>query len=108
MESPVLIPSPGTPLVCHVCQDIEAPQYRLRRQAGKYILLCYKNGEGCWERHPARNCEYTDNQGVECTLLAEWTVGFGKDQLVKTHVCSVHVGAVLSDVSEHTVTPLDE
>jgi hypothetical protein len=104
----IIVASPGTPLVCFKCHDTEARAYRMRRLAGKYILLCFKEGVGCWERTPHMPCEFKDSEGIQCTLLAEWKVCFGADMLVRTDVCCIHVGAVLSDVSEHRVFPIDE
>jgi hypothetical protein len=103
----VLVP-PDTPLYCAECHDSEAPQYRLRRRGGKYVALCYRPGttEGCWEQDATPMCDYKDHQGVQCTNVAEWGIGYGPDKVVTAHRCLLHVAPALSDVTEHRVFPL--
>ena len=103
----VLVP-PDTPLFCFYCHDTEAPEYRLRRKAGKYVALCHRPGtiEGCWDRDVAPMCEYKNHEAVQCDQVAEWVVAFGKDMLMRTHRCLIHVPPALSDVSEHRVFPI--
>ena len=105
-ETRIVLVTPDVPLFCNHCHDTEAPEYRLRRAAGKYIALCFKNGEGCWERTTVPQCEYTDNQGVQCLFESEWEVRFGSDQLMRTNRCVAHVGPALCDVGEHRVFPI--
>ena len=100
--------SPGTLLACFKCGDTAAPLYLLKRSAGKYVPLCFKDGEGCWERSPRCACEFTDGQGVHCQNLAEWKICFGRDKLMRTNVCVLHVGAVLSDVRVHEIYRMED
>ena len=89
----VVVP-PDTPLYCYCCHDIEAPEYRLRRSSGKYITLCYRHGEGCWERSARPMCSFKDHQGVQCDQVAEFDIAFGRDMLV--HMPGRSTGAALS------------
>jgi hypothetical protein len=47
-----------------------------------------------------------DHQAVQCNQVAEWVVAFGKDLLMRTHRCLIHVAPTLSDVTEHRVFPV--
>lgn len=98
--------TPEVPLFCFQCHDAEAVEYRLVRRAGKYIALCFKGGQGCWEQNPPPLCEYKDHQGVQCGYHAEWTVSYGLDKLMRTNRCLLHVAPALSDVTVHEVFPL--
>jgi hypothetical protein len=51
-------------------------------------------------------CEYKNHEAVQCDQVAEWVVAFGKDMLMRTHRCLIHVPPALSDVSEHRVFPI--
>ena len=107
-EEPRIVAPPGTIVACAMCHDIEAPQYRLRRVMGRYILLCFKGGQGCWERHPVPMCSFKDEQGVQCGTPAEMRVAFGRDQVVFQDVCALHLGACMTPAhGQATVYPLD-
>lgn len=107
-EAPRIVATPETLVSCAICHDIAAPQYRLRRVMGRYILLCYKGGQGCWERHPTPTCAFKDEQGVQCSFPAEMRVCFGHDQVVSQEVCALHLGAVMTPAhGPATVYPLD-
>jgi len=95
--------TPDTPLYCHICHDIEAPEYRLRRSGGKLIALCFKNGGGCWEKNPRPMCDYQDHTGCQCDMVAEWDVRYGKDMLERSVRCLMHVAPALIDVGEHRI-----
>jgi hypothetical protein len=101
----VVVP-PDTPLYCYCCHDIEAPEYRLRRSSGKYITLCYRHGEGCWERSARPMCSFKDHQGVQCDQVAEFEISYGRDMLVKVNRCLVHVAPALKDDGEHRIFAL--
>lgn len=102
-DQPRIVATPDVLLYCFHCHDAEAPEYRLRRKGGKYIALCFKSGEGCWERAVPPTCDYTDHQGVECTFVAEWEIAYGADMLMRAHRCVMHIGPALSDVGEHRI-----
>lgn len=101
-EQTKIVATPDVLIYCSTCYDVGAPEYRLRRKSGKYILLCYKQGDGCWERYPQPVCEFKDHQGVQCVNSAEWEVAYGQNQ-IKTQRCVLHVGPALNDVDEHRV-----
>jgi hypothetical protein len=99
---PLITSTPDVLIYCANCYDTESPEYRLRRKSGKYLLLCFKNGEGCWERSPKPICSFKDNYGIQCTNQAEWEIAYGDNQ-TKTQRCVIHVGQALSDVDEHRI-----
>lgn len=107
-NGPKVAPSHGTTIACTKCGRLNAPQYYLKRSHGRYAVLCFDNGQGCWERSGASNCTYIDQHMAQCPDLAEWVVAYGEDKLKERHVCSIHVAAVLTDVSEHRVYPLQD
>lgn len=105
---PALTATPETILACAKCHDTAAPEYRLRRVMGRYVLLCYRGGEGCWERSPRPTCSFKDHQGVPCGFPAEARVAYGQDQTATEDVCAVHVGACLTPAhGAITVYPLE-
>ena len=106
-NQPNVAMAPGTPLFCYNCGDIEAPLYLFKRMAGKWVPLCFKNGDGCWERACPPLCDFKDYQGIQCSLDAEWLICYGKDMLMRTKRCSCHAFEALADVSEHRVFRLD-
>jgi hypothetical protein len=107
LESQILVPS-GTPLACTSCHRIGMPIYYLKRSNGKYDVLCYDNGKGCWEHSARGNCSYTDPEESQCMDLAEWVVVYGNDtDLARRVVCSRHVPAVLVNASEYRLYPCD-
>lgn len=101
-------PSYGTTVSCTRCGRLDASAYYLKHSHGKYALLCFDGGNGCWERSAHSNCSYVDPHTTQCLDLAEWVVAYGQDMLKERHVCSMHVAAVLSDVSEHRVFALED
>jgi hypothetical protein len=107
MRAPVQV-SDGVPMICHKCGDIDAPEYLLKRSGGKYIALCYKGGEGCWEQSANGPCEFVDHEGVQCTLLAEWEIGGAANGTPRKRVCVAHVAPVLSDSYEHRIYRIDD
>lgn len=106
--SPRLVAPPDVHLFCFSCGDVEAQELRLRRKAGKYILLCFKNGQGCWEHHPRPQCEHKDHEGIACKYQAEWEICFGPEKLDRVRTCVAHVAPHLLDVTEHTIYKLDD
>ncbi len=104
---PNIAMAPGTPLYCYSCGDIEAPLYLFKRMAGKYVPLCYRNGEGCYERSGHPMCDFKDNMGLGCSNHAEWLICFGKDMLMRAKRCCLHAFEGLSDVGEHRVFRID-
>ncbi len=107
-QKPVILPSRGTTLSCTKCGALNAQTYYLKRSHGHYAVLCFQNGNGCWERSSHANCSYVDQYASQCMDLAEWTVAYGSDQLKERQVCSMHIPAVLSDVAEHRIYPLQD
>ena len=108
MSTPVFTVAPDTIVACAKCHDIDAPEYRLRRIMGRYALLCFKNGDGCWEHSPRPTCEFKDHEGVQCQFSAEVHVTYGTDETVSSDVCPLHVGAVMTPAcGKITVYPLD-
>jgi len=101
-----IVATPDVIVYCDECHDCEAPEYRIRRSGGKYILLCYKDGQGCWERSPKTMCQFTDFQGVQCELAAEWHISYGACKVASTCRCSIHVAPALTDVGEHLISAL--
>lgn len=103
-----LVVSPGTPLACTSCHRMGMPVYYLKRCNGRYDVLCFDNGKGCWE-HSARSlCNYVDGE-AQCTDLAEWLVVYGEDtDLIRRAVCSRHVAAVLSGARSYRLYPIDD
>mgnify|MGYP001480123898 CR=1 FL=1 len=107
-ELPVVVATPGTIVACAKCHDTDAPEYRLRRVMGRYVLLCFKNGDGCWEHSPRPTCSFKDEQGVACGFPAEARVAYGEDQTVIDDMCPLHVGACLTPAhGKITVYPLE-
>jgi hypothetical protein len=107
-EMPLALASHGTTLACTKCGALGAPAYYLKRVHGYYAVLCFNNGEGCWEQSPRTPCTYVDQFQAQCPELAEWAVAYGNDALKERHVCALHVAAVLTDVSVHKVFPLQD
>lgn len=107
-SAPVIVATPETLVACAKCHDVAAPEYRLRRVMGRYVLLCFKGGDGCWERSPQPTCSFKDEQGVQCQFPAEALVAYGADQTVTESVCALHVGACLTPAhGKITVYPVE-
>ena len=107
-EAPTITATPETIIACAKCHDTGAPEYRLRRVMGRYVLLCVRNGDGCWERSPHPTCSFKDHQGVPCGFPAEARVAYGRDETVTEEVCALHVGASLTPAhGTLTVYPLE-
>lgn len=88
-----ILTSYNTPLVCTSC-GITGGTFYLKRRRGLYALLCFRNGEGCWE-HSARSlCSYTDAMQAQCQSLSEWEV-VSLDRESSRHVCAFHIPAVI-------------
>ena len=105
---PAIVATPETIVACAKCFDTEAQEYRLRRIMGRYVLLCFKNGDGCWEHSPRPTCSYKDHEGVQCQFPAEALVTYGADQTISESVCALHVGACLTPAhGKITVYPLE-
>ena len=103
-----VIPSHGTTIACTKCGRLGAPAYYLKRSHGRYAILCFAHGEGCWEHSANSNCSYVDQHSTQCMELAEWAVTYGPDLLKERQVCSMHIQAVLSDATEHRIYPLQD
>jgi hypothetical protein len=102
-----LIVNPGTPLACSSCFRTGAETYYLKRNSGKYAVLCFDKGFGCWEKSSRTCCSYTDQHQAQCEELAEFEVVYG-NTLSRRGVCAVHVGAVLTaDIPHYKIYPLD-
>jgi len=106
-SQPNVAMAPGTPLYCYACGDIEAPLYLFKRMAGKYVPLCYRNGEGCYERSGHPMCDFKDHMSLGCSNHAEWLICYGKDMLMRSKRCCLHAFEGLSDVGEHRVFRID-
>ena len=107
-SAPAIVATPETIVACAKCHDTDAQEYRLRRVMGRYVLLCFKNGDGCWEHSPRPMCSFKDHQGVSCGLPAEARVAYGEDQTAVEDVCALHVGACLTPAhGKITVYPLE-
>jgi hypothetical protein len=103
-----LVVSPGTPLACTGCHRVGMPLYYLKRSNGKYDVLCFDNGKGCWEHSGVSLCTYIDDE-AQCTDLAEFLVTYGEEtDLVRRAVCSRHVPAVLNSARSYRVYPIDD
>ena len=103
-----LVPSHGTTIACTKCARLNAPSYYLKRSHGRYAVLCFDNGQGCWERSATSLCSYVDQTETQCTDLAEWVVAYGPDMIKERHVCGIHVSATLSDATEYRVFALED
>lgn len=106
-ETPIKT-SHGTTLACTKCGALNAPAYYLKRSHGRYAVLCFNQGDGCWEHSSNSNCSYVDQYQAQCMDLAEWVVAYGEDMVKERHVCALHVAAVLSDVAVHKVFPIQD
>ena len=106
-ESKIVV-GPGTPLACTCCHRMGMALYYMKRSNGKYDVLCFDNGKGCWE-HSARGlCTFVDEDGAQCTDLAEWVVIYGEEtDLQKRAVCSRHIAGVLSGSRAYRIYPID-
>jgi hypothetical protein len=105
---PKLSPSFGTTIACTNCARLNAPAYYLKRSHGRYSVLCFDHGNGCWEHSTRVNCSYVDQHSAQCVDLAEWVVAYGPDMLKERHVCAIHVAGVLGDSTEHRIFPLQD
>ena len=103
-----IIPSHGTTVACTKCARLNAPAYYLKRSHGRYAVLCFDNGQGCWERSSNSLCSYVDQTDTQCMDMAEWVVAYGPDMLKERHVCGMHIPGVLSDVTEHRIFALQD
>ena len=103
-----IVPSHGTTVACTKCARLNAPAYYLKRSHGRYAVLCFDNGQGCWERSATSLCSYVDQTDTQCMDLAEWVVAYGPDMIKERHVCGMHISGVLSDVTEHRVFALQD
>src|ERR1039458_946912 len=103
-----IVPSHGTTVACTKCARLNAPAYFLKRSHGRYAVLCFDNGQGCWERSATSLCSYVDQTDTQCMDLAEWVVAYGPDMIKERHVCGMHISGVLSDVTEHRVFALQD
>lgn len=94
-------------LACSSCHRTDMETYYLRRSAGKYVVLCFDGGQGCWEQSSRTCCSYVDPLGVQCEELVEFNVVYG-ETMSQRGVCGVHVGAVLTgDVPSYKIYPVD-
>lgn len=100
--------SPHSKVSCTHCGREDAPVYYLRRSRGRYALLCFQGGSGCWENSAKPMCQHQDANRMDCTQLAEWEVIYGIDGTATCQVCSDHLGAMMGDVAEHRVCPLED
>ena len=103
-----IVPSHGTTIACTKCARLNAPSYYLKRSHGRYAVLCFDNGQGCWERSATSLCSYVDQTETQCMDLAEWVVAYGPDMIKERHVCGMHISGVLSDVTEHRIFALQD
>jgi hypothetical protein len=97
----------GVQLACTGCHRVGMPFYYLKRSNGKYDLLCFDNGRGCWETSGRSLCSYTDRDEAQCQDLAEFNVVYGNDtELLRRAVCSRHIPAVLGGASAYQLFPI--
>ena len=108
MPDPKILVGPNTPLACTQCHRMDMGVYYLKRSNGKYEVLCFDNGNGCWERSARALCSYSDPR-EQCLDLAEFAVLYGPaHDLTRRTVCLRHLPAVLSDAPEYRVYPIDK
>jgi hypothetical protein len=98
-------PLPGTRMICSSCYAVNAPGYKLRRSAGKYLALCVDETGGCAGKELYPKCSFIDHIGVECDQLAEYQIMFGEDELITRYACIAHAGVLLKD-TKNTVHPI--
>ena len=103
-----IVPSHSTTVACTKCARLNAPAYYLKRSHGRYAVLCFDNGKGCWEHAANSLCSYTDQFDTQCMEMAEWVVAYGPDMLKERHVCGMHISGVLSDVTEHRIFAIQD
>lgn len=107
MGTPIYV-SPGTPLACTSCHRMDMPAYYLKRANGKYEVLCFANGQGCWERSSRYLCTYADGLD-QCMDLAEFVVMYGvANDMTRRAICARHIPAVMSGAPEYRIYPIDE
>jgi hypothetical protein len=105
---PQIHASRGTPLVCTSCYTADAETFYLKRRRGLYALLCFRNGEGCWEHSARTLCSHVDEYQYQCQNLAEYEI-VSADMKNSRNTCLGHVGFMLSPaVNSQRVYPLDE
>ena len=99
----------GTPIACTSCHRVGMEFYYLKRSNGKYSLLCFDKGKGCWEHSCLSLCSYVDPEEAQCTDLAEWNVVYVEDtENINRCVCTRHIPAVLTGATSYKVFPIDE
>jgi hypothetical protein len=64
---PRLLHSPATAIACTTCGRLNAPAYYLKHSHGRYAVLCYDNGQGCWEQSANVMCTYSSQHVPQCT-----------------------------------------
>jgi hypothetical protein len=103
-----ILTSAGTPLICTSCGTFTAQAFYLRRQRGLYALLCFRNGEGCWERSSRGPCSFVDEYQAQCTLLAEYEIVSLSGETSR-QCCVGHIPALMAPGSPgQTVYPLED
>jgi hypothetical protein len=103
--------SHNTKAVCTKCGREDAPTLYLKREHGRYAMLCRMlDGSGCWPQSVRVLCRNIDKDQVQCIQLAEYVVAFGPDGLVQVDTCSDHLGQTVSKfpATQYNVYPLED
>jgi hypothetical protein len=100
-----LVPMDGTKMICSVCSTVNAPGYKLKRSAGKYLAFCVDEFGGCAGKEIRHKCNYVDHIGIECDQLAEYQIQYGSDELITRYACVMHTGILLKD-TKNTIHPI--
>lgn len=108
IPTPQILVGKGVQIACTHCHRLGMPFYYLKRSNGKYDLLCFDNGRGCWEQSGRALCSYIDRDDTQCQDLAEFSVVYGTDtETLRRAVCSRHIPAVLRGASAYQLFPID-
>lgn len=101
--------STGTKAACTRCGRDDAPFLFLKRVNGLYELLCKDfDASGCWPQSARTLCNYADHRGVQCTILAEYSVQCGDDPIRTFMTCGEHIAQFAQRHSQYKLYPLDK
>lgn len=97
-----LVLSPSTKAVCSGCGREDGHTLFVKRQGGKYILLCKQvDGSGCYPQHHRTLCCHIGADTEQCMQLAEWRVEF-IEGTKSFECCSDHLGRISGMFATHT------
>jgi hypothetical protein len=89
-----LILAPNTKAVCTSCGREDAHKLYMKRQGGRYVLLCKMlDGSGCYPQSHRSLCCHIAADVEQCLQLAEWRVEFA-DSTKVYECCSDHLGRI--------------